>query len=199
MEEERIKSNIAKNLTAYRKRCNLTQSQLAEKINYSDKAVSKWERGEGVPDTLVLLKMCEIFDVTLNDIISDKVKTQEPFFVRNRIIVTILSCGLVMLVATIVFVLLNMALPNNEFSYLTYIFALPPMFIVLVVFAGLWGTKPLQLLSISGLIWTVCLSIYFILTLLNVGSDVWLIFIIGVPVQILFLVFFLIEKRQKKL
>ena len=62
MEEERIKSNIAKNLTAYRKRCNLTQSQLAEKINYSDKAVSKWERGEGVPDTLVLLKMCEIFE-----------------------------------------------------------------------------------------------------------------------------------------
>ena len=108
MEEERIRNNIAKNITAYRKRCNLTQSQLAEKINYSDKAVSKWERGEGIPDTLVLLKMCEIFDVTLNDIISDKVKKQQPFFLRNRIIVTVLSCGLVALVATIIFVILTL-------------------------------------------------------------------------------------------
>ena len=199
MEEERIRNNIAKNITAYRKRCNLTQSQLAEKINYSDKAVSKWERGEGIPDTLVLLKMCEIFDVTLNDIISDKVKKQQPFFLRNRIIVTVLSCGLVALVATIIFVILNMVIPNNDFSWLTYIFALPPMFIVLIVFTAIWGNKILTVLSISGLIWTCCLSIYFILSLLNAFSNAWLIFIIGIPLQILFLIFFSIEKRQKNL
>ena len=51
MEEERIKSNIAKNLTAYRKRCNLTQSQLAEKLSITDRAISKWETGQAIPVT----------------------------------------------------------------------------------------------------------------------------------------------------
>ena len=196
MEEEKVRKNIAKNICEYRKRCNLTQSQLAEKINYSDKAVSKWEREEGVPDTLVLLQMCEIFDVSLNDMISDKIKKQPPTFLRNRIIITVLSCLLVYLVATIAFVLLNFIFPNTEYTWLSFIFALPIVFILLVVFSGVWGTKLLSLLSISGLIWTTCLSIFFILLILNVTDNVWLIFIVGIPLQVLFLVFSLLKKKQ---
>ena len=48
-----IKNNIAVNIAECRKRLNLTQAQLAEKLNYSDKAVSKWERAEAVPDIYI--------------------------------------------------------------------------------------------------------------------------------------------------
>ena len=62
-----IKDTIAKNLTELRTRAGFTQLQLAEKLNYSDKAVSKWERGEAVPDLRVLVKLSEIYGVTVDD------------------------------------------------------------------------------------------------------------------------------------
>ena len=66
-----MKKTISNNMLIYRKRAGLTQAELAEKINYSDKAVSKWERGDGVPDVAVLCEMAEIFGVTLNDMVSE--------------------------------------------------------------------------------------------------------------------------------
>ena len=60
---------MANNIAQLRKSKGLTQLELAERLNYSDKAVSKWERGEGLPDVLVLSKMAEIFDVTLAELV----------------------------------------------------------------------------------------------------------------------------------
>ncbi|MBQ7100690.1 MAG: helix-turn-helix transcriptional regulator, partial [Clostridia bacterium] len=57
---------MAKNISELRKASGLTQAQLAEKLSYSDKSVSKWERGDGVPDVVVMQKMAELFGVTLN-------------------------------------------------------------------------------------------------------------------------------------
>ena len=85
MDENKFKENIARNITAYRKRINLTQLQLAERLNYSDKAISKWERAEGVPDTVIMLKLCEIFNVTLNDLVADKPKKEKKPTLRNSI------------------------------------------------------------------------------------------------------------------
>ena len=56
---------VANNLTELRKEKKWTQAELAEKINYSDKSVSKWERGEALPDLKVLLQMAELFGVNL--------------------------------------------------------------------------------------------------------------------------------------
>ena len=66
--EEKIKKTIASNLVYYRKLSNLKQIYVAEKINYSDKAISKWERGEGLPDIIVLYALAEIYGVTINDL-----------------------------------------------------------------------------------------------------------------------------------
>ena len=197
MNEKVIKETIAKNIVTYRKHCNLTQAQLAEKINYSDKAVSKWERGDGVPDTMVMIKLCEIFGVTLNDLVSEKVKQPVSYSKRNRVLVSILSALLVWLVAVIVFVIITAVLPNNEFAWLSYIFAMPTMFIVLLVFASLWGNKWLRLLFISALIWTLCVSIYIPVVIFTESLRPWLIFIVGIPVQVLFLFFTLLKKKQK--
>ena len=68
---EELKKIIAKNLVTYRKQAHLTQAELAEKVGYSDKNVSKWERAEGVPDVLVLHQLAELYGVTVNDFFVD--------------------------------------------------------------------------------------------------------------------------------
>ena len=71
MEENTLSLNkrIGRNITAYRKALGLTQAELAERINYSDKSVSKWESGGGAPDIYVLVQLAEIFGVTVNELV----------------------------------------------------------------------------------------------------------------------------------
>lgn len=196
MDEQRYRSNIARNITAYRKRCDLTQAQLAEKIAYSDKAVSKWERGEGIPDTLVMLQLCEIFNVTLNDLIADKVKKQAPYFLRNRLIITILSSLLVWLVAVIAFVIGGLIDPDCGYLWLCFIYAIPVTFIVLVVFCAIWGKRWMKFSAITGLIWSICLGIFLPIRLFKPLDADWMVFLIGIPIEILFIFFFLLKKKE---
>ena len=67
---ENIKKNIKENLVKYRKNAGLTQAQLAEKLGYSDKTISKWEREEGVPDIYILKEIADLYGVTVNDLIT---------------------------------------------------------------------------------------------------------------------------------
>ena len=67
-DDEKVKQLIAANIAYYRKECHLTQAELAEKIHYSDKSVSKWERAEGLPDICVLVVLADLFGVTVHDL-----------------------------------------------------------------------------------------------------------------------------------
>ena len=67
-----IKRILAKNLTDLRLRNHLTQLELAEKLNYSDKTISKWERGESSPDISVLVEIADLFGVTLDDLVKSE-------------------------------------------------------------------------------------------------------------------------------
>ena len=71
MDDEKLKQRIGSNIASYRKNAGLTQAGLAEKLNYSDKAVSKWERGESIPDVLTLMHLADLFSITVNDLICD--------------------------------------------------------------------------------------------------------------------------------
>ena len=68
---ENLKIKIRENLVKYRKEAGLTQLQLAQKLGYSDKTISKWEREEGVPDIYILKQIADLYGVTVNDIIGD--------------------------------------------------------------------------------------------------------------------------------
>ena len=60
-----IKSIVAKNISELRQKRSMTQLELAEQLNYSDKAVSKWERGDSLPDISVLCDIAALFSVPL--------------------------------------------------------------------------------------------------------------------------------------
>lgn len=194
MDQEILKQTVAANLTRYRKISKLTQAELAEKINYSDKAVSKWERGDGLPDAAVLCEIAEIFGVTVNDLVYRSGPTKIPAPRASKIVVGLLSVGLVWLVATIVFVALRIILPWFTWSWLAFIYALPASAIVLTVFSAVWKKRIMLFLSESAIVWMTILS--FVLSL-SFFPNMPLLFILGAPLEIMAIIWFFRPSLRK--
>lgn len=185
-----IKDNLAKNLIKYRKALNLTQIELADKINYSDKAVSKWERGEAVPDIVVLKQLALFYGTTIDELL-DEPKEEKPkikrFVKGKRLIVSLLAFAIVWLIAILTFSVLRIVMPNIDHLWLIFIYAIPTSTIVFIVFSAIWGKNLITAICISVLIWSIVLSIFLSLTsfLKYTPDNLWLIFIVGIPAQIL--------------
>ena len=193
MSQEEIKKNFSENLISLRKTNNLTQLQLAEKLNYSDKAVSKWEVGSVLPDIETLCRISEYFGITVNDLIYKKKEKFSQRFFKNHLFITLLSSGLVWFLASILYFILEEG-TNIIRPWLTFIVALPISFIVLVIFTSLWFKKIWLILSISGLFWSLLTAVYLCIF----RFDLWFIFIIGVVGQVLITLWGLYPTQKKK-
>jgi transcriptional regulator with XRE-family HTH domain len=192
---ENIKEVLSQNLIKYRKDANLTQADLAKKINYSDKSISKWERGEAYPDIFTLNEIASVYGITvdrlLNESPKDKPKNAKKREIK-RLIITILSTLLVWLVATSVYVISSIFMPNNnDILYKIFIIAIPISSIIVIIFSSLWHKPLLLFFSVTVLIWTTCLSVYLLLW------NSWVLFLIGIPLQALE-IFWLIYKQVSK-
>lgn len=188
-----VKLTVAKNLTALRQNHKMTQSELAEKLNYSDKAISKWERGESIPDVAVLKMIADLFGVTVDYLLQDSHDLPSPVQDapignkhRSHILITILSVLLVWLVATIAFVTMDTACPGMVAKWLPFIYGLPVTMIVWLVFNSIWFNKRRNYLIISMLMWTVLISV--VLTVGAFGVWVWKLFFLGIPGQVAIIV-----------
>ncbi len=166
LQEQDLRKTIAEKITHYRRHAGLTQSQLAEKLNYSDKSVSKWERGEGLPDVIVLCRMAELFGVTLDDLTAMEKPAVIPLNIKKsrRRIITALAVLLAWLAASAAFFTLKMLDVFIDWSFfdkswLMFIYAIPVSFIVLTVFSCMWYRTPFRIFSVSGIIWSLFLSI----------------------------------------
>ena len=184
-----INEKIAKNLTYYRKAAGLTQAELAEKINYSDKSVSKWESGNGIPDVYILLQLAELFGVTLNDLVGETTPVQ----VRRKtgglhLLIMLLSSGIVWLVATCIFVAMQLWIPNAFSWGLVFLYAVCVNAIVVIVYAGIWKYRLLNFVGVSILVWLTITSLFLTVHVLANGEDygpLWVLFLIGIPLQVL--------------
>lgn len=194
---ENLKKIIRNNLIRYRKEAGLTQAQLAEKLGYSDKTVSKWEREEGVPDIYILKQIADLYNITVNDLITEtplieKIKSLPKISKRNKFIIALLSAGLVWAIATTLYVILDLAIPNLSYLKNIYIYAIPLSCIVLIVFNSIWGKRYINAVLISALIWTFTLSLYVSLPITNISE----LFIIPIPLQILTILWYLLDKKK---
>lgn len=187
-----LRDIVAKNIATLRTEAGLTQLKLAEKLNYSDKAVSKWERGESVPDIFMLKEIADTFGVTVDYLLTEEhneeqIKNEKDKRVmgKNRILITFLATSLVWLIATAAFVILNIAAPEALLrGWMMFIYAIPASAIVVLVFNSIWGRVKLNYLIISLLVWALILSAYMtVLTLLT--HNMWLLFILGIPAQVI--------------
>lgn len=201
---EELTNIVAKNITYYRKINRWTQLELAQKISYSDKAISKWERGESLPDVYILMSLSEIFGVKVNDLLEEKSvseivngkKEKQKSFLYNKIIIAILSSALVMFIAVVAFALLQMIFPNEKNFWLSFIYALPIIAIIWIVFAKLYWKPWVRFISITALNWFVSLSIFTTVSTFTSNSFLWLLFIISAAFQVL-IIFWYLRKRKK--
>lgn len=195
MTEEILRTQLAGNLAYYRKRRGLTQTELSEMINYSDKSVSKWERGEGVPDVYVLSRLAEIFGVGVDDLLSARKHTRlgsAP--VRQRWIIFLLSQALVWLVATVAFVCCLLFSSADLRFWLAFIYATFASAVVAVVFMHLWWNNGWRFLSVTYLIWSVAVS----LDLTFRTPNIHLLYCIGAAVQVLAVLWYLLLHSRKR-
>lgn len=192
MTQEDIKTNFSQNLIKLRHMHNLTQLQLAEKLNYSDKSISKWEVGSVLPDIETLTNIAEFFGVTVNTLIYPQKKKISLAFLKNHLFTTLIAFFAVWLVATIVYYVMDFAW-DLERLWLVFIVAIPISFVVLIVFVSMWFKKIWLILSISGLLWSILLNIYLIVN----NYHLWFIFIVGVVGQIVVLLSSQLKKLKK--
>ncbi len=180
---------LAENISELRKSNNLTQAEFAERLNYSDKAVSKWERGDSLPDVIVLKTIADMYGVGLDDMLRengvhhvvspDEVLRDEQL--TQKILITALWVTMVWIVAAVVF--LYSQYSRGTMFWMAFVWAVPVSFLVALVFARRWGAADFKRISCilsSGFVWSALISFYFQF----MSYNIWMIFFIGVPVQI---------------
>ena len=185
----------------------MTQLELASKLNYSDKAVSKWERGESLPDIAVLKAIADLFGVTVDYLISDEhpngdrsVEVDKEMLQkkekkqRMHSVITGMSVLLVWVVAAVVFVILDSALNRLDANYLILAYAVVASVIVWLVFNSIWHNRRRNYLIISLLMWSVLLTIH--ISVLIGGHDLWQIYLLGIPGQLIIVLWSKIGKKK---
>lgn len=195
-----LKEIIAANLTRLRQQAGLTQLQLADMLNYSDKAVSKWERGESIPDLRVLIQLAEIYHITVDDIVKEQPeKAVKPklHLEKKHILITLLSVGLVWVVATGIFMILYYISSVRSLAYLTFVVAPFVSAVVLVVFSSVWGRRITTTLAASAVIWSIALIVHVFLALFTEDVPIWPFYIVAAGVQILVIGWFVLRKLYK--
>ena len=211
MDADKLKNQIGVNISTYRKRIGWTQAELAERLNYSDKAVSKWERGESVPDVLILANLAEQMGITVNDLLADPDALPEQTGAvqqamgrvvektlkrkADKNIILGLSSVLVWFVALFAYVLFStLEIPK---SWLAFFYAIPADAIVMLSLRSAWRDFRWNRILISAIMWGSILSIYMTVLILC-SFNAWKIFLLGIPGQVAIFLWFRMFRTERE-
>lgn len=172
---------IANNIYNLRNDRGMTQTELAEKLNYTDKLVSKWERGEAIPNAYALKQISEIFSVSMDYIFSSHEDEAVPkeSSVSRRVITAISIMG-IWTVDVLVFVILWITLRPMP-SILFY--AVPASIVTLLVLNSVWNKGKHNYMIIAALVSSIAATVYIALLKFNC----WQIFILLIPAELVVL------------
>ncbi len=194
--EPTIEEIVAANLTELRKAKKWTQAELAEKINYSDKSVSKWERGDGMPDLKVLMQLSALFGVTLDFFVTENAARDKSDFkpprqrLGFRVVLELLAVSIVFLIATVVFAVGKTSADLN--LWIAFIWAVPVSALLLTSFNIHWKFYTTAVVFQSILCWTLLAAVYLQLLQYNI----WMLFLIGVPAQAVIILWSQIRRKM---
>lgn len=199
---EDIKSIVAKNITELRLLNNMTQMELAEKLNYSDKTISKWERAESSPDIAVLVEIADLFGVSLDYLVrtenlEETVKENKQKEMKyNRKVISYISESVAWFIAIFAFIITSLITNEATFQWLYFVYALPIVLIIKLVFNSIWFNPRHNYYIISALIWSVLAAIHT--TFLYFKVNVALIYLLGIAGQIVVILWSFIKKPKNK-
>jgi len=189
-----IKQIIAENIISLRKSHNLTQNDLALKLNYSDNAVSRWERAEVTPNVETLEQIAELFNIPIETLFQKNAlkssKESDKKQTIGRLAITLIFVALAWFLATIIFVYGQLIL--HETFWTLFVWAVPLTCLILLPFNEHWGKYIYRFVIISVFQWSLLVSIY----LQFLEYNIWLIFIIGIPTQVALCIWSFLKPRK---
>lgn len=188
---EDLKFITAANIISLRTKAGMTQAQLAELLNYSDKSVSKWERAEAVPDAYVLKHMSEIFGVSVDYLLSshndwEPISQKQKRRYRSEIIVLISMVG----IWTLAFFIFIIGWILGHLFWMVFIYAIPISLITLLVFNSVWEKGKRNYYIISTLVASIFVMFYLALLRWNP----WQILLLMVPAELIVFLAFRVKK-----
>lgn len=200
---DELKLVVASNLIKLRQKAGMTQAELGEKLNYSDKTVSKWERGESLPDAYVLMRLAEIYGLTVNDLLHDDSAWQDPAEKAKAAeaasapsfsskVVTLVAIVGIWTMAVIMFVAFWVALDQRQ--WLIFACAVPVSLITLLVLNSVWNKGRHNMLIVMLLVAALITLVY--LFMLHYRWQPWQLFLILIPAELLVFLCFHIRGRK---
>lgn len=193
-----INKIIGKNLLILRKNAKLTQMELADRFNYSDKTISKWESGESLPNIEILYELAQFYGTTLNALTqeNDIVETtnnskQKDKMFPTKLIITLLAVSAIWLLATVLFVTFKIVYAKN--FPLLFLWAVPISCIVLIIFNSIWGKYYYLFAILSVLIWSTLACVHLQL----IQYNIWIIYILGIPLQVAIILWAALIKKPR--
>ena len=214
MNNEELRSRVGLNIARLRRERGLTQAELAERINYSDKAVSKWERAESTPDVLTLITLAEVLGTDMNTLTglpaasqpepvpapaaeapSAPEKPAKKHYTADKGVIQKLSSILVWVVALFLYMVLDEFGIQN--LWLLFVVAVPANAIVLLSLRSAWKLYGWNRFLISVIMWGFLLVIYLLL-LLTAKVNVWKILPMGLLGQAAIILWFKMFRPVKE-
>lgn len=202
MQLSELKLITASNIIKLRTGAGLTQAELGEKLNYSDKTISKWERGEAIPDAYVLTQMAEIFGVTVDYLLSshdawespeqqeEKAQKQAERRYSVNVIIAISVLG-VWTMALTIFVMLWLF---DIILWETFIVALPVSILTYMVLICVFHRRHQLQFVIAAFVLSLFTLLYFTLPM----QKPWQLFLIAIPAEIIVFLSCNIHRRPGK-
>lgn len=198
-EDKDIKQIIAKNLANLRKNKKITQTELAEQFGYSDKAISKWENGDTLPDIQTLYQLCEFYNVTLDFLVSEQSFDEKIKYINhlnkrviiNNSLIELLYCSFVWILAVIIYVYLYTFSEINYWQI--FIWALPATTIVMLLFTKVWKQKLYTFIVRSLFFWTLVTACY----IQFIEYNIWPLFFLMIPIQVALILTIAINDKLK--
>ena len=193
-----VKETIATNLANLRKAHGMTQSALAEKLNYSDKAISRWEHAETLPDIETLCRICDIYGVSFEYLLSKDAsetdyRSPEKADRIRRITICLIAICAAWLLSVSLFASLSAI--TGKYIWQLFIWAIPESGIVVSVCNQIWWhNRLISAITASLNNWTVILAIY----LQFISFNFWLLFIVGIPIQVIILLVATIPEKRSR-
>ena len=193
-----LKNMIANNIISLRKEKKLTQLEFANILNYSDKAISKWERAESIPDIVVLKQISDVFGVSVDYLLNEHTQKEENLVAIkdkkktkiNKIPLTLLAASPIWIIATLIFTLVSIFL-NKSIWYVFYI-SVPLTILIFLILNSIFGNRRNNYFIISCFVWSIILCFY----LSFIKFNPWQLFILGIPAQIIIILWASLKKKN---
>ena len=174
----------------------MTQMEVANLLSYSDKAISKWERGLGLPDITVLAQLADLYNVTISELCEADHDGEKPIkeiddetqkiIEKRHQLITYISVGLLWLMSTILFFIFKMIFDNPSLKfYLIFIYSIPATFVDLLVFNLLWGKAKLNGIFESLISWTLAVSLILTIYPALDNPNIFYILLVALTFQVL--------------